>query len=594
MVKRLIAPLVTLLILGVGGFYVVKGVRASATKDQKQYRFAVIERGTVKKTVTATGVLKAWTTVDIKSRAGGRVERIAVEDGSLVKKGDLIAEIDPSDTLLTLNTAKADIASNNARIEQTEKELRLQEQQTAVSIQTAQANLKASQASAAAAKARYESAQKQSEAQNDLTEASLENASATLAAEKERLAQLEKATQPQSRAAVQAAVDQAKANLTNADLQLKRQKALLERGFVAASAVDQEQATYDVAKATLASAQERLNTIQPEQDADIKAQRARVRQAEAALRSAEANRVDIDLRKQSAAASLADYQRALADVKQAEARLKQAKAEQINNTIRRTQIAQARAQRARSEASLSNANIQFKDTRITAPSDGIVLKKYIEPGTMISSGMSFNSTGVSIVQMGDISRMYVDVQVDETDVASVDLNQKVDITFDAYSTTPFEGKVIKIDPQAVVESNVTTVHVRVEVDNSAISYRLLKPGMNATCEFIVERKEDVVAVPNEAIKTDNEGNKYVELPIGGKQAPPDPEAEPGAEPDKTLLVEVKQEKKVVQTGLEGNDTTEVLEGIKEGEKVITQIIEPAPPVTGGNPFGGRQQGPGRR
>ncbi|MCS6776099.1 MAG: efflux RND transporter periplasmic adaptor subunit [Chloroherpetonaceae bacterium] len=593
MIKRLFFTLASIAIVGVGAFYVVRGVRAGSAANQKQYRIATVERGTVRKTVTATGILKAWTTVDIKSRAGGRVDRLYVEDGSIVRKGDVIAEIDPSDTLLSLNTAKADIAANDARITQAEKELRLQQQQTAVSLATAEANLKAAKAAAAAAKARYESARQQAEAQRELTEAAIENARATLAAARERLEQLEKATQPQSRAAAQAAVDQAQANLKNAELQLSRQKALLEKGFVAASAVDQAQANYEVAKATLASALERLNTIRPEQEADIKAQRAQVRQAEAALRSAEAGRVDIALRKQNADAALAEYERALADVRTAEARVQQAKAEQINNTIRLTQIAQARAQRARSEASLSNAQVQYQDTRVTAPTDGIILKKYIEQGTIISSGMSFNTTGVSIVQLGDISRMYVDVQVDETDIANVDLDQKVDITFDAYPTTPFEGKVIKIDPQAVVEQNVTTIHVRVEVDNTSTAYRLLKPGMNATCDFIVERKEDVIMVPNEAIRNDEEGNKYVEIPIGGTIAPLEKDADPGAKPDPNLLVGVKPERRVIQIGIEGNETTEVLEGLKEGDKVITQIIEPAPPTPGGNPFGG-SRGPGRR
>src|SRR5262249_25818597 len=163
--------------------------------------------------------------------------------------------------------------------------------------------------------------------------------------------------------------------------------------------------------------------------------------------------------------------------------------------IRQSQIDQARASGARAQAALVNAKTQLDQTRVVAPSDGIVLKKYVEQGTLITSGVSFNSSGTSIVQMGDISRMYVDVQVDETDAASVDPGQAVDIPFDAYPTTPFEGKVIKIDPQAVIDQNVTTVHVRVEVDNSVPSYRLLKPGMNATCEFIVDKKEDVVAVP---------------------------------------------------------------------------------------------------
>src|SRR5579871_3291408 len=213
----------------------------------------------------------------------------------------------------------------------------------------------------------------------------------------------------------------------------------------------------------------------------------------------------------------------------------------------------------------------------------------IPEGTMITSGISLNSTGTSIVQLGDISRMYIDVQVDETDVASVDMDQKVDITFDAYSTLPFEGKVIKIEPQAVVDSNVTTVHVRVEVDNSAPSYRLLKPGMNATCEFVVDKKEDVLCVPNEALRSETDGSHYVEIAVGGTQAPADKDSDP----DPNLLVGVKPRKQPVETSLEGNDLTEITSGLKGGERIITQTIEPSTvtPTTGGNPFAG-SRGPG--
>ena len=188
--------------------------------------------------------------------------------------------------------------------------------------------------------------------------------------------------------------------------------------------------------------------------------------------------------------------------------------------------------------------------------------------------------------------MYVDVQVDETDVASVEDGQKVDITFDAYPNNPYEGKVIKIDPQAVVDQNVTTVHVRVEVDNTSTTFALLKPGMNATCEFISKKLEDVVSVPNEAIKNDADGvSKYVEVPSGGKVAPP---AEKDGETDPNLLIEVKIEKRKITVGLEGNDSSEVTEGLKEGDKIITQTIEPAPPTAaGGSPFGG-SKGPGKK
>lgn len=589
MLKRALTLVITLIVAGAAILLISANLRASAGKNSNQYRVALVKSDLVKKTVTATGVLTAWTTVDIKSRAGGRVISLPVEEGTRVRKGQILAEIDPSDTLLTYNSARADIQANDAKVDETQKTLDLQKQQTRIAIDTAIANLNAARAAANATKARYDSAKSQADAQGELTDSDVANAKATLAAETARLNQMTSASHPQENATAEAVLNQAKANLTNAQAQLNREKALLAKGYVPQSDVDTAQAAFEVAKANVANAQKKIDTIEPELDTDLKAEQARVRQVEAAVKTAEANRVQIPLRRQAAAAAWADYKQALANVKQAEAKLAEARAERLNDIIRITQIAQAKAAGARSQASLANADVQLKDTHVKAPSDGIILKKYVEQGTLITSGISFNSTGTSIVQLGDTSRMYVDVQVDESDVAGVDMDQKVDITFDAYATTPYEGKVIKIEPQAVVDSNVTTVHVRVEVDNSVPSYRLLKPGMNATCEFIVDKKDSVVCVPNEALKSDANGDHYVEIAQGGKQAPADKDSEP----DPNLLVGVKPVKRPVEIGLEGNDTTEIKSGLREGERILTQTIEPS--TSSPSPMmGGRGPGPGRR
>lgn len=591
MVKRVSVLLVLLVVLITGGLLIARSLKAAAAKDRTQYRITVVKKDAVKKTVTATGVLKPWTVVDIKSKAGGRVDRLPVEEGSKVKKGQLIAEIDPSDTLLTVNTAQADIDSNKARVQETIKTLQLQRQQNEIAVQQAQASLVAAEATANAAHARADSASKQAREQPKLSDAALSSARATLAAEQARLDQMSQASHPQQDAAARAALRQGEANLKNAELQLQRQKTLYQKGFVAQSQVDLAQASYDVLRATVESAREKVNTLQPELTTDTRAQQARVQQAEAALRAADANQMDIQLRRSAATAALADARQADANVKLSRARLAQAKADRLNNDIRLAQIRQAEAQGMRAQASKKNADIQLQQTHVTAPSEGVILKKYVEEGTLITSGVSFNSSGTSIVQMGDVTRMYVDVQVDETDVAGVQLNQKVDITFDAFNTLPAEGKVYRIEPQAGVDQNVTTVHVRVEVDNSFLGFHLLKPGMNATCEFISDRKEDVVAVPNEALRTDSDNTRYVEIADGGKQAPP----EKDSEPDPTLLVDVKPRRVNITVGLEGNDLTEVSKGLESGARVITQKIEPqASTPGGGNPFGGGGRGMGGR
>ncbi len=591
MAMRVVTTIMVLAVLIGGSVFVYRTLGAASTPVGNQYRLGVVETGTVKKTVTATGTLQPWTTIDIKSRAGGRILKLYVEEGKLVKKSDLIAEIDPSDTRLTYKQAQADILSNKSRVLETRETMELQKTQTAMAISTAQANLEAATASLASAEARLESAKSTSGAQSPLTEANIESAQANLHAQETKLDQMRTATQPQQEAAARSSLDQAKANLANAEANLNRQKNLLAKGFVAPSIVDQAQATYGVYKATVESAQQKVNTLKPEMDADTKAEEARLQQLRAALKTAQANRVQDELRKHDVTAAQAAVAQARAEIAQQRARLEEAKAGKINMRIRGAQIAQAMASGERSKAALINADIQLKDTQVRAPRTGIILQKYVEEGTIITSGQSFNSSGTSIVQLGDISRMYVDVSVDETDVAYIDVGQKVDVTFDSYNSTPNDGTVIRVDPTAKVASNVTTLHVRVEVDNSSQIYTLLKPGMNASCDFIIGKKSDVVSAPNEALRTTTDGGHYVEIPVGGKQAP----TEKGQEPDPNLFVGVTIDKRPVEIGLEGNESTEVKSGVKEGEKIVTQTIEPSPAgASSGMPRMGGGPGPGRR
>jgi HlyD family secretion protein len=605
MIKRIVISSIVIVVFVVGGILVSKSLKSSAAGGENQYRITKVSTGLVKKTVSATGILTPWTTVDIKSRAGGRVldygpdlssedpkkHHLPLEEGSHVKRGQLIVQIDQTDTRQTFDSAQADIDANHARVQETQAVFNLQKSQSKNSISTAESNVMSAQASERAAHARYESAKAQAEAQKDLTSTAVDSAQATYDAEVQKLQQMEAATHPQDRANAVAALKQAQATAANADAQLKRQNKLLLQGFVAQAQVDQAQANYDVAVSQVGSARAKTDTMDAQINADYKSEQARVAQFRAALKSAQANRVQVPLREQDAAAAKAQWQQAVAEVKSAQIKLSQTRDDRLNDAIRQTQIAQARASGASSMAKLVNARVQLNETQVKAPTDGIILKKYVEQGTLITSGISFNSTGTSIVQLGDISRMYVDVTVDETDVANVDTDQKVDVTFDAYPTVPFEGKVIKVQPQAVIDQNVTTVHVRVEVDNSDTKFRLLKPGMNSTCEFIIDRKEDVLSVPNEALKSETDGSRYVETAVGGKTAPPekDSPADPG------LFVGVRVTKTPVEIGLEGNESTEIKSGVKEGVNIVSQTIESATASpASASPPGRGGAGPGRR
>ena len=263
-------------------------------------------------------------------------------------------------------------------------------------------------------------------------------------------------------------------------------------------------------------------------------------------------------------------------MKQAQAALDVTIAATTNNAIRKGNVIQANAQVTRSTAAFQNAKTQLGYTTVVAPGAGIVTKKYVEAGSIVTAGKSSFSgsgTGVGIVDIADISRMFVLVNVDETDIASIEVGQKVDVTIEAYPDELFDGKVTKIAPQSVTDQNVTTIPVTVEVE---LPDQRLKPGMNATCDFITGRVENALMVPSEAITETDNGSTVTVIGKDGRQM-----------------------KVNVEVGLVGNDSTQIKKGLKEGQTIVTAIIQPttssnsqSSAATGGGARPGGIGGPG--
>src|SRR4030067_861125 len=161
----------------------------------------------------------------------------------------------------------------------------------------------------------------------------------------------------------------------------------------------------------------------------------------------------------------------------------------------------AKSQLVRSEAVLSSAKERRDDTVLESPMDGIILKKYVEEGQVISSGISNVSGGTLIATLADLNSVYVKADVDETDIGKVDFNQKVVVIADAFPEERFIGKVLRIAPLGQVDQNITVFQVTSQVNNSR---SLLKAGMNVTVEIIAQDLKDVLLVPNEAVKTEQE------------------------------------------------------------------------------------------
>lgn len=548
-VRRRSVYIIILAAVLIAGFFIV---RSRMTGSQAPIiRTATVERGTVTATVSANGVLQPLTTVEVKSNVGGSVVKLAVDEGDTVKAGQLIARIDPTDSQTAFDQSQADLAASVSKAQQATLQLAMQRDQTSADIISSQQALETS-------RARLLQAQEQSRVQPALTSAALKQAKSSYTAALATYNQTRTALVPQKLSSAKSGYDQAKASLDAAERDYNRQKALLAKGYVSKSQFDASEEKYNVAKASFDSAKSKLDTIKDETAADLSTAEARMEQAQADLDSATANQVQIKLKQQEALS-------AQAAVKQAEAALRVAKANARQVPVRQGDIIQAGAQVKRSQAAFQNAKIQLGYATVVAPRDGVVTKKYVEEGSIVTAGrssLSGTGAGVALVDIADVSRMFALVNVDETDIAQIEVGQEVDMTVEAYPDELFTGKVTKIAPQSIVDQNVTTIPVTVEVE---LPDARLKPGMNVTCDFITGRRENALMVPNEAVNEGDNGSTV------------------------TVMEGDKQVERKVEVGLIGKDSTEILKGLRKGQKIVTAVIEP----TGANAQqAGPRMGPG--
>jgi HlyD family secretion protein len=170
--------------------------------------------------------------------------------------------------------------------------------------------------------------------------------------------------------------------------------------------------------------------------------------------------------------------------------------------------ANARAEVVRARVAVDDAKNQMDDTNVLAPITGTIIEKLVERGQVISSPTRDVGGGTVLLKMADLGLVQVRTLVDETDIGKIQVRQRATVTVDAYPNRPFDGTVLKIEPQAITEQNVTMFAVQVRIDNRA---GLLRPGMNSEVEIHVGQREDVLAVPNAALRTQRDVGSAAEV-----------------------------------------------------------------------------------
>lgn len=175
-------------------------------------------------------------------------------------------------------------------------------------------------------------------------------------------------------------------------------------------------------------------------------------------------------------------------------------------------VANARAEVVRAQVEVENARIAMEDTDVRAPISGTIIAKNVERGQVISSPTRDVGGGTVLLTMADLTLVQVRTLVDETDIGKISPGLEATVTVDAYPNQPFQGEVLKIEPQAETQQNVTMFPVLVRIDNRR---GLLKPGMNTDVEIHIGRRDSVLAVPNAALRTQRDvGSAAQVLGIG--------------------------------------------------------------------------------
>ena len=172
------------------------------------------------------------------------------------------------------------------------------------------------------------------------------------------------------------------------------------------------------------------------------------------------------------------------------------------------QVASAKASIMQAQASYDTASANMRYTKIKSPVDGIVISKEVEEGQTVAASYQ---TPTLFTVAEDLTMMQIETSVSEADIGKVLVGQNVNYTLDGYPNSIFEGKVSQVRLSPTTESNVVTYTVIIEVDNE--EGRLL-PGMTANVSIITDKKENVLTVPNSALKFTLADNKQKYERIG--------------------------------------------------------------------------------
>lgn len=279
--------------------------------------------------------------------------------------------------------------------------------------------------------------------------------------------------------------------------------------------------------------------------------KARALQARASVAQADANlaKAENDLRRATALRSKGFASQSIYDTALAS-----------RNALRAT-LNTARAQADQTEANLAKAVIR-------SPIDGIVLDRKVERGQTVTAG--FQTPELFIIA-SDLKKLELTIDIDEADIGEVAMAQQATFTVDAYPAQTFNAKIVELRNAARTVQNVVTYQGVLSVENEK---GLLKPGMTATADITVKVAENVLSVPNGALRFTPQPNEPSGMIPEATTAPADPIAS-GKGKVWTLSAKGEPEPRDVTLGITDGRRTQITgTNVKAGEEFVLDIARP--------------------
>lgn len=312
----------------------------------------------------------------------------------------------------------------------------------------------------------------------------------------------------------------------------------------------------------------------------------------ASVEQAQGNYLTADANLQKAKVTLADAERTYKRNKQllAEGIISQGDYDVAETALQsaKASVKAAAGSLAQTRGSLMQSRTNLSYSVIRSPVDGVVISRAVDVGQTVAASFQ-TPTLFTIAQ--DLTKMQIEVSVDEADISRIQLHQQAQFTVDSYPEQTFRGEVVQIRSAPIITQNVVTYVVVVNVDNSDLK---LKPGMTANVSVEVAKKDDVLKLPPAALRfkpktkgDDTKGKGKADRTVastprpagsgGSKSNGGGGSASPGKVRERSqtiyLLKEGKPVATAVKTGIANNSSIELIESdLKEGDDVIIEQV----------------------